>query len=214
MPPNFLPEKHVYDTTPYQIVIGADEAGRGPLAGPVVAACAYIPQNLWHHPLWRDVNDSKKLTAQKRDLVFDIAIKLIPYGIGIVSASEIDQINILQATFESMRRSVFDLQQKFLISPEHAILDGNRMPAIFPCPCSALIKGDSLSTSIAMASIIAKVTRDRLMQNLHETYPQYGWANNAGYGTPDHLKALEHHGFCPEHRLSFAPIKNMVKQAS
>jgi ribonuclease HII len=208
--PDFTPE----NTIQHNIVIGIDEAGRGPLAGPVVAACAYIPHDIRHHPVWRDVNDSKKMTAIKRDIVFEIITKLIPYGVGIVDARDIDRINILQATFEAMRRSVCDMNEKFSITPDHAILDGNRTPKEFPCACSYLIKGDSLSTSIAAASIIAKVTRDRIMTQLHETYPYYGWAGNAGYGTPDHLKALETHGFCAEHRQSFAPIKFMVAKAS
>lgn len=210
MAPNFAPEQSLN----LPIVIGIDEAGRGPLAGPVVAACAYIPPEIQHHPVWRDVNDSKKMTAVKRDIVFEIITKLIPHGIGIIEPAEIDKINILQATFAAMKLSVHDMNKRFNITADHALLDGNRTPKEFPCPCSYLIKGDALSTSIAAASIIAKVTRDRIMTDLHEKYPQFGWAGNAGYGTPDHLKALETHGFCAEHRKSFAPIKFMHAQAS
>ena len=210
MAPTFQPENNIH----HNIVIGIDEAGRGPLAGPVVAACAYIPPDIRNHPVWRDVNDSKKMTAVKRDIVFEIITKLIPYGVGIIEPQEIDRINILQATFTAMNQSVLDMTARFVITPDHAILDGNRTPKEFACPCSYLIKGDSLSTSIAAASIIAKVTRDRIMTKLHDTYPHYGWAGNAGYGTPDHLKALEIHGFCAEHRQSFAPIKFMRAQAS
>ena len=206
--PTFAPEQNF----PALITIGVDEAGRGPLAGPVVAACVYVPDELRTHPIWSDVNDSKKMTAIKRKLCANIITKLVPHGIGIVSAAEIDQINILQATFEAMRRSVHNLAQNFSITPAHAILDGNRAPKEFLCPTSTLIKGDSLSTSIAAASVIAKVTRDKIMQELAAQYPVYGWDTNAGYGTPDHLKALETHGFCAEHRQSFAPTKHMSRR--
>jgi ribonuclease HII len=210
MPPSFAPEEQLSPL----LTIGIDEAGRGPLAGSVVAGAVYIPCELKSHPIWREVNDSKKMTAIKRDICFEIITKLGPYGVGIVSASEIDRINILQATFEAMRRATINLSQKFSLKIDHAILDGNRVPKEFPCNCSYLIKGDSISTSIAAASIIAKVTRDRMMTELALTYPEYGFETHAGYGTPEHLKALETYGFCAEHRKSFEPIKSMIKKVA
>jgi ribonuclease HII len=210
MSPTFIPEEQLSPL----LTIGIDEAGRGPLAGSVIAGAVYIPDQFKSHPVWRDVNDSKKMTAVKRDICFEIITKLVPFGVGIVSAAEIDRINILQATFEAMRRATINLSQKFSVKIDHAILDGNRVPKEFPCDCSYLIKGDSISTSIAAASIIAKVTRDRIMTELARTYPEYGFENHAGYGTPDHLKALETYGFCAEHRKSFEPIKSMVKKVA
>jgi ribonuclease HII len=210
MRPSFSPEE---EFSP-RLAIGIDEAGRGPLAGAVVAGAVYIPEQFKSHPIWREVNDSKKMTAVKRDICFEIITKLVPHGVGIVSAADIDRINILQATFEAMRRATINLSQKFSVTIDHAILDGNRVPKEFPCDCSYLIKGDSISTSIAAASIIAKVTRDRMMTELAVTYPEYGFEHHAGYGTPEHLKAIEIYGFCAEHRKSFEPIKSMIKKAA
>lgn len=212
MSPSFAPEDQFLP----RIVAGFDEAGRGPLAGPVVAACVYVPPTLRPHPVWRSVNDSKKLSAPARETAFAILTKLVPYGVGVVSAVEIDELNILQATFEAMRRAAYNLQDQFKFKIEHALLDGNRVPKDFPCPTSFLIKGDSLSTSIAAASIIAKVTRDNMMIDLAQLYPVYGFEQHAGYGTPAHLEALKQYGHCPEHRTSFEPIKsaiNTIKQS-
>lgn len=208
MPPSFAPEDQFLPL----IAAGFDEAGRGPLAGPVVAACVYVPPPLRNHPVWRDVTDSKKMSAVKRDITSNILKNLVPYGVGIVSAAEIDNLNILQATFEAMRRAAKNMQETFELKIEHALLDGNRLPKNFPCPASFLIKGDSLSYSIAAASIIAKVTRDTMMDELSKLYPFYGFAEHAGYGTPAHLEALKLNGYCPEHRLSFEPIKSMVSK--
>jgi ribonuclease HII len=208
MPPSFAPEDQFLP----RITAGFDEAGRGPLAGPVVAACVYVPPALRSHPVWRSVNDSKKLSAPARETAFAILTKLIPYGVGVVSTAEIDELNILQATFEAMRRAAYSLQDNFALNIEHGLLDGNRVPKDFPCPTSFLIKGDSLSSSIAAASIIAKVTRDNMMCELAQLYPVYGFDKHAGYGTPAHLESLKKYGHCAEHRTSFEPIKSAIQK--
>ena len=185
------------------IVIGVDEVGRGPLAGPVVAAAVYIPPENRGHPVWRDVQDSKKISAIRRDILFSVIQGQCIYGIASASVDEIDNINILQATFLAMRRAI---EQMKLNNP-YVLIDGNRLPKNWPWDSRAIIKGDTKSVSIAAASILAKVTRDRLMVELANAHPQYGWDNNAGYGTPEHLSALSAHGITPHHRQSFAPVK-------
>lgn len=185
------------------IVIGVDEVGRGPLAGPVVAAAVYIPPENRGHPVWRDVQDSKKISAIRRDILFSVIQGQCVYGIAEANVTEIDNINILQATFLAMRRAI---EQMKLNNP-YVLIDGNRLPKNWPWDSRAIVKGDSKSVSIAAASILAKVTRDRLMTELATTHPHYGWDNNAGYGTPEHLAALADHGPCVHHRQSFAPIK-------
>ena len=179
----------------YQLVCGVDEAGRGPLAGPVCAAAVILPPGLEIPGL----NDSKKLTEKKRCELFDvITSEAVSYGIALVSEKEIDEINILQATFRAMEQAVSRMD----VSPDLVLVDGNREPHM-PYPVKTVIKGDSLSASIAAASILAKVTRDRLMEQLDETYPQYGFAVHKGYGTKRHYAALTEHGPCPIHRMSF-----------
>lgn len=184
----------------YRVIAGVDEAGRGPLAGPVVAAACILPENL----LIEGVDDSKKLTAGKRLRVFDRITQdsSILYAIGIVESEVIDQINILQATFQAMLAAVVGLSQK----PDYVLVDGHLLPP-FQIPAQGIIKGDSLSQSIAAASIIAKETRDRLMIAHHRSFPQYGFDRHKGYGTAQHLEALALHGPCPIHRLSFEPLK-------
>ncbi len=179
-------------------VCGVDEVGRGPLAGPVVAAAvildaARIPSGL---------DDSKKLKAARREVLFKELSASADIGIGAASAREIDHLNILGATMLAMRRAVLALP----VPPAMALVDGNRAPDL-PCPVETVVKGDGRSLSIAAASIIAKVTRDRAMHALHHRYPAYGWDSNAGYPTPAHLSALEQHGPCPHHRRSFAPVR-------
>jgi ribonuclease HII len=185
------------------IVIGVDEVGRGPLAGPVVASAVYIPPENRGHPVWRDVQDSKKISAIRRDILFSVIQGQCIYGIASASVDEIDNINILQATFLAMRRAI---EQMKLNNP-YVLIDGNRLPKNWPWDSRAIIKGDTKSVSIAAASILAKVTRDRLMVELANAHPEYGWDNNAGYGTPEHLSALSAHGITPHHRQSFAPVK-------
>jgi ribonuclease HII len=187
------------------IVAGIDEAGRGPLAGPVVAASLYVPPENRQHPVWKEVHDSKKLTPIKREILFPIICSQAVFGIGLARADEIDELNILQATFLAMRRAIEHMN----LIPHIVLIDGNRLPPHLPCHGQTLVRGDSLSVSIAAASILAKVTRDRLMTELHTDFPAYGWDRNAGYGTPEHLTALEAYGPCPHHRKSFAPICDM-----
>ncbi len=180
-----------------------DEVGRGPLAGPVVAAAvildpAQVPVGL---------DDSKKLTARKRDQLFE-TIQSVAVAVSIAEASveEIDQINILQASMLAMRRAVAGLP----VRPNGALVDGNRDPHLSDLPTRTLIKGDGRSLSIAAASIIAKVFRDRLMAKLGESYPEYDWAQNAGYGVEKHRRALELVGVSPHHRQTFAPIRKIL----
>ena len=179
----------------YQLICGVDEAGRGPLAGPVCAAAVILPQDLEIEGL----NDSKKLTEKRREALYDIIIeKAIAYGIAFATEKEIDEINILQATFLAMQRAV----EKLPIKPDMVLVDGNREPNL-EIPVKTIVKGDSLSANIAAASILAKVTRDRYMMEQDAIYPQYAFAVHKGYGTKAHYAALTEHGHCPIHRLSF-----------
>ena len=187
----------------YSLIAGVDEAGRGPLAGPVVAAACILPQGLYIE----GVDDSKSLTPSKRAKLFDFLINSndIKFGIGIIDSEEIDRFNILQATFEAMKRSVESLAGESL----YALVDGSMLPK-WQIPSQAIVKGDSLSHSISAASIIAKETRDRMMKELDGQYPGYGFAKHKGYGTKAHLEAIVRLGPCPIHRRSFEPIKSMV----
>ena len=179
----------------YQAVCGVDEAGRGPLAGPVCAAAVILPAGL----VIDGLNDSKKLTDKKRRELYDVITQnAVSYGIAMVSEREIDEINILQATFLAMQRAI----DKLDVRPDLALIDGNRAKD-FGLPVRTIVKGDSLSASIAAASILAKVTRDRLMEELDETYPQYGFAVHKGYGTKRHYEALREYGPCGIHRQTF-----------
>lgn len=191
------------------IVIGVDEVGRGPLAGPVVAAAVCIPMENRGHPVWRDVQDSKKLSAVRREVLFSVIQGQCQFGIAEASVEEIDTINILQASLLAMRRAI----EQIACDNPFILVDGNRLSKSWPWEARAVVKGDSKSVSIAAASILAKVTRDRMMEQFAQTYPAYGWANNAGYGTPEHLAALETHGVTHHHRRSFAPVRNMINAA-
>lgn len=186
----------------YKNIAGIDEAGRGPLAGPVVAAACMIPEEV----LIKDVNDSKKLQAFERELVYEQIISMpnISYGIGIVDALKIDQINILRATFEAMLIAIFKLGTK----PDYLLVDGLYLPSN-EFPGLPIIEGDSKSQSIAAASILAKVTRDRLMQQLHLKWPHYGFDRHKGYATAEHLEIIKKYGSCPIHRMSFEPLKSL-----
>ena len=176
-------------------VCGVDEAGRGPLAGPVCAAAVILPEHLEISGL----NDSKKLTDKKRRELFPvIQEQAVAYGIGLASEQEIDEINILQATFLAMRRALDQLS----VRPDLALIDGNR-ETDFGLPVKTVVKGDSLSANIAAASILAKVTRDNIMIQLSEQYPEYGFEIHKGYGTKAHYAALTEHGASPVHRRSF-----------
>lgn len=178
-----------------KMICGVDEAGRGPLAGPVCAAAVILPPHLEIPGL----TDSKKLTDKKRRELFPIIKEqALAYGIGLASEAEIDEINILQATFLAMQRALDQLE----IKPDLALIDGNREKD-FGVPVKTVVKGDSLSMNIAAASILAKVTRDDLMVELAETYPQYGFEIHKGYGTKAHYAALTEHGPSPIHRMTF-----------
>ena len=177
------------------VICGVDEAGRGPLAGPVCAAAVILPQG----EIIPGLNDSKKLTDKKRRELFPvIKEKAIAYGIAFASEAEIDEINILQATFLAMKRAIAQLEGK----ADFALIDGNR-ETDFGIPCLTVVKGDSRSANIAAASVLAKVTRDLYMEELAEKYPQYGFEIHKGYGTKAHYAALTEHGMCEAHRRSF-----------
>lgn len=186
----------------YSCVAGVDEAGRGPLAGPVSVAAVILPEG-FHHDL---LNDSKQISERNREVLYEeiMVNERIQWHCEMVSAEEIDRINILQATWQGMRRSVLGLTPV----PEAALIDGKPVRD-FPIHQVALVKGDSLSFSIAAASIIAKVTRDRYMRELAERFPEYGFETHKGYGTAKHLAALREYGPCPEHRRSFAPVAQL-----
>ena len=179
----------------YEIVCGIDEAGRGPLCGPVVAAACVLPMGL----VIDGLNDSKKLTEKKREQVFDeITKNAVAYSIALATVEEINETNILEATLLAMRRAVNGLP----IRPDYLIIDGN-VSRGFDIPARAVVKGDATSPSIAAASILAKVTRDRMCEELDKQYPQYGIAKHKGYGTAAHYKALEEHGVPPIYRTKF-----------
>ena len=178
-------------------VAGVDEAGRGPLAGPVVAAAVILPAK----GIPRGINDSKKLSAAERARLHDRLRACAIVGVGIVEPEEIDRLNIYWATMKAMTLAVEALGQ----TPGHVLVDGNRLPQ-WTHPATAIVKGDSISTSIAAASIIAKHTRDAIMIAAAETYPHYGWHSNKGYGCAAHLRALREFGPSPLHRRSFAPV--------
>lgn len=191
----------------FTLVAGVDEAGRGPLAGPVVAAAVILPAT-WANGAFDQrlvgLNDSKQLTEAQRESFFQIitAHPEICFAIAIVDAAAIDRINILQATHRAMNEALAKLQPQ----PQHVLVDGRPVKSM-KFPLTALVKGDSRSYSIAAASVLAKVTRDRLMHDYHRLFPDYGFAEHKGYGTPQHLAAIEKLGPCAIHRMSFAPLK-------
>ena len=196
------------------IVCGVDEAGRGPWIGPVVAGAVIFLNRNVNQELINSLNDSKKLSAKKREKLYSILWQEEKLGnvvcsIGLASAQEIDELNILQATFLAMQRAVDGLK----IKPQMALIDGNRVPQHFSCQCSCWIGGDAKSYSISAASILAKVYRDNLMKDLAVQYPQYNFEKNAGYGTKEHVEALNKFGVTPEHRKSYKPIKMLLEKA-
>lgn len=180
----------------YRYVCGIDEAGRGPLAGPVCAAAVILPDDCSIEGL----NDSKKLSEKKREALFDeIRGKAVAYGIAFASVEEIERLNILEATFLAMNRAA----EQLVPTADYVLVDGNRPPRGLKASCRTVVKGDALSASIAAASILAKVTRDRYMLEMDAAYPQYGFKKHKGYGTKAHTEAIRTCGPCPIHRLSF-----------
>jgi ribonuclease HII len=186
----------------YSLIAGVDEAGRGPLAGPVVAGACILKSADFKE----DIDDSKRLSPKKRDKAYREILEKAIVGIGMVDEKTIDEINIYRATIRAMELAIADLD----IPPEYVIVDG-AVKLTTKCPIKCIIGGDSKSLSIAAASIIAKVTRDRLMLKYDEIFPQYGFARHKGYGTKFHNAALVRHGPSPIHRFSFSPVKNLVK---
>lgn len=184
----------------FKAIAGVDEAGRGPLAGPVVAAACILPYGMLFH----NVDDCKKLTPLEREELYNTLVSnpKVYFGVGIVDHTTIDSINIYQASIEAMLQAIAALPEV----PDLILADAMQLPRL-EMPCWKIIKGDQLSLSIAAASIIAKVTRDRLMINYHEQWPQYGFKQHKGYGTAAHLKALQAFGPCPIHRVSFEPVR-------
>ena len=195
-------EEEIYLKNPnFKYICGIDEAGRGPLAGPVVVACAIMPRN----SMIEGVNDSKKISEKKREELFEkITEEAISYGIGIIDQKEIDRINILNATKEGLTMAVKELS----IRPDLIIVDALKGIDTDGIPYESIIKGDAKCYSIAAASIIAKVTRDRIMRQWDEIYPQYGFIKHKGYGTAAHIAAIKEYGPCPLHRNSF--IKKII----
>ena len=194
-----------------KLIAGIDEAGRGPLAGPVVVAAVVMPEDLFIE----GVNDSKKVSEKKREKLYDLILEeALGYGVGIIDQKEIDEINILNATKEGLTRAIKelekDLQEKNgkLTKPDVIFVDALTKIDTDNIPYKSIIHGDAISYSIAAASIIAKVTRDRIMRQWDEIYPQYGFAKHKGYGTAAHIQAIKEYGICPLHRLSF--VKNFI----
>ncbi|KYD08231.1 ribonuclease HII [Heyndrickxia sporothermodurans] len=185
----------------FKYIAGIDEVGRGPLAGPVIAAAVILPDDFYLEGL----NDSKQLSEKKRDEFYTIIMKeAVAVGTGVISAQEIDEVNIYEATKKAMIAAINDLQTM----PDYCLIDA--MKLTIPFPQTSIIKGDASSVSIAAASIVAKVTRDRLMKRYAQEYPNYLFDKNMGYGTNEHLQAIQKYGPCPIHRKTFAPIKNYM----
>ncbi len=182
---------------------GIDEVGRGPLVGPVVASCVILPLNYQLEGL----TDSKKLSEKKREKFFDILVKdAISIGIGIIDEKIIDKVNIYEATKLAMK----DAFDKMEVKPEHVLIDA--MPLALPVPTTSIIKGDAKSLTIAAASVIAKVTRDRMMDELHKKYPQYNFKKNKGYPTKEHVEAINKYGIIKEHRKTYGPVKDYIEK--
>ncbi|MCY7370614.1 MAG: ribonuclease HII [Polaromonas sp.] len=196
-------EQAAFSWDPAGLMAGVDEAGRGPLAGPVVAAAVILDE---FNPI-AGLADSKKLSAARREKLYDeIRAKALCCSIALATAEEIDTLNILQATMLAMKRAVEGLRLK----PSKVLVDGNRLPTLVIL-AEAIVRGDALVPWISAASILAKVYRDRWCDEFHNEYPQYGFAGHKGYGTAEHLAALREHGACPQHRRSFAPVAEVLR---
>jgi len=194
--------EHIAMDEGFELVAGVDEAGRGPLAGPVSVAAVILPRDLY----LPKINDSKKISAKVREELFEeIQDKALAIGTALIDAQTIDRVNIYQATINGMYESIFMLKPQ----PQKVLIDAVKLDNL-PMASESIIKGDARSASIAAASIIAKVTRDRLMDAYDKQYPEYGFAQHKGYGTAQHLEALKKYGPCPIHRMSFEPIRSLV----
>lgn len=204
--PPSLTEENALSAQGYKFIAGLDEVGRGALAGPVVAAAVILPRSVDQSKL-EDVRDSKETPPAKRDLLYSLIMdEAVAVGVGVVPPQTIDSINILNATRLAMRQAI----EQLACLPDFLLIDGMSIPRLDICQ-KGIIKGDKLCLSIACASIIAKVTRDRIMIDLNESYPNYGLANHKGYGTKYHLGCLNQHGPSPIHRFSFAPVRETYK---
>ncbi|MBY0323252.1 MAG: ribonuclease HII [Reyranella sp.] len=206
--PSFRHEKRCAEAGAI-LIAGIDEVGRGPLAGPVVAAVAVIDRTLAKRKLLRLIDDSKKLTPEQREDAYAAILEsgVVRYAVGEASVEEIDAINILQATFLAMRRAL----QAMAEQPDLVLIDGNRVPPQLGCRAETIVGGDARSYSIAAASIIAKVTRDRYMRSLAVSFPGYGWETNVGYARPEHMAALNRLGPTAHHRRTFAPVLRLLE---
>ncbi len=205
-------EEELYMQKGLKTIAGIDEAGRGPLAGPVVVACCLMPRN----SMIEGVNDSKKIAEKKREKLYEsITEKAISYGVGIIGQTEIDEINILNATKKGLTKAIQEMEEKLkqkpelgIIKPDAILVDALTKIDTDGIPYQSIVHGDAISYSIACSSIIAKVTRDRIMRQWDEIYPQYGFAKHKGYGTAAHIQAIREYGLCPLHRRSFT--KNFI----
>ena len=191
-----------FETNLGGLIAGVDEAGRGPLAGPVVAAAVILDPN----DIPDGLDDSKKLTHKRRAALLSLIMKNAHVGVGMASVEEIDEINILRAAHLAMTRAVDALP----VSPDHVLIDGNMIPRDLRLPATAIVRGDARSLSIAAASIVAKERRDAIMVDLAQQHPGYGWETNMGYGSKSHMAAIQNLGITPHHRRSFKPIHNML----
>ena len=198
-----MPDFSLESSSGYKVVAGVDEAGRGPLCGPVVAAAVVFPNYDIEIPVV--IRDSKQMSAHQRAVAYDWIVNNTIWAVGECSPAEIDELNILWASMLAMQRAV----EKLAVVPQFVLIDGNRTPNSLNA--TAVVKGDAKSLSIAAASIVAKETRDRLMANLAQQFPQYGWDKNAGYPTKSHLQAIEMYGINQHYRKSFGPIKERIK---
>ena len=191
------------------VIVGVDEVGRGPLAGPVTAAAVFFDRQKITSDLLTKIDDSKKIAQKKRATISKQIESIAIIGIGWASSGEIDQLNILEATMLAMQRAIFSLQKQIILDPDYILIDGNKVPRL-DFPSKAIVRGDEKSLSIAAASIVAKNKRDAFMTSLSKLYPGYGWEKNAGYGTREHLAAIEREGITVHHRRSFKPIANYL----
>jgi ribonuclease HII len=200
------------------VVCGIDEAGRGPLAGPVVAAAVIIDRRRFRGELRRVLDDSKALSRELRESCYNglragLRSGIVTIGVGAASVAEIDRANVLRANLLAMHRAVTALAARSGVAPDLALVDGNVAP-LLPCAVRTIVKGDSLSLSIAAASVVAKVTRDRIMRALARRHPGYGWETNVGYATVEHIDAIRQLGVSPHHRRSFAPIRAVLSAST